>query len=91
MHKQLHRSLIDEGIPYHGSKFTGSIDDFWNQAAKAYDGIETVGYLKYPGMAEPLYENLTPGKALEIVKELQTNEKFPKIDIPKVSKGEFSY
>lgn len=87
LHKQLHRILINEGVPYHGSKFAGSLDDFWNQAAKAYDGIDTVGYLKIPGTKVKLFKGCTPGEALEIIKELQTKEEISKAVIPK---AEFS-
>lgn len=48
LHQKFHQSLIDAGVPYHGSKFTGTLDDFWKLAEEAYDGINDKGYLKIP-------------------------------------------
>ena len=75
LHQLLHKLLRDEGIPFHGSKFTGDIDDFFKKAIKAYDkldGPEYKGYLKIPGtndVAEELM-NLTPKEGLEKIRDL---------------------
>ncbi|TNH14487.1 type IV secretion protein Rhs, partial [Testudinibacter sp. TR-2022] len=65
LHKLLHRNLIDEGVPFHGSKFKGSVDNFFEKAAKAYKDIDTKGYLKIPGTKKRLIKNKTPAKALD--------------------------
>ena len=77
LHLKLHRLLIEQGIPFHGSKFTGTVDDFWKMAEQAYDGINDQGYLKIPGTNRKLFENLTPKEALEKIKELQEKGEFP--------------
>ena len=82
LHEQLHRDLINQGVPYRGSKYTGTVDDFWKQAGKAYESIDTKGYLKIPKTNDVLYKNLTPAEALEKIKELEDNKGFSK----KVSK-----
>lgn len=76
LHKILHRKLIESGIPYHGSKFTGSLDDFFEKALIAYKDINVKGYLKIPGTDNILFSNLTPKEALELEKRLlSTNNK----------------
>ncbi|MGE7911740.1 RHS repeat domain-containing protein, partial [Lysinibacillus xylanilyticus] len=77
LHKKLHRELIEEGIPYHGSKFTGTVDEFFEKAAKAYQDIDVKGYLKIPYTDIRLFENLTPAEALDKIKELHSNGKIP--------------
>jgi RHS repeat-associated protein len=77
LHKQLHRNLIDEGVPFHGSKFTGTTDEFFEKAIKAYDGIETKGFLKIPYTDERLFKNLNPKEALEKLKDLFNQGKIP--------------
>ncbi|MET4561964.1 RHS repeat-associated protein [Lysinibacillus parviboronicapiens] len=77
LHKKLHRKLIEDGIPYHGSKFTGTTDEFFEKAAKAYKDLDVKGYLKIPYTDERLFENLTPAEALEKIKELHSNGKIP--------------
>ncbi len=77
LHKKLHRKLIEDGIPYHGSKFTGTTDEFFEKAAKAYKDIDVKGYLKIPYTKEKLFKDLTPAEALEKLKELHSNGKIP--------------
>ncbi|MFY0519799.1 RHS repeat domain-containing protein [Lysinibacillus sp. UGB7] len=77
LHKKLHRKLIEDGIPYHGSKFTGTTDEFFEKAAKAYEDIDVKGYLKIPYTKEWLFKNLTPAEGLEKLKELHSNGKIP--------------
>ena len=77
LHQQLHRVLIEQGVPFHGSKYTGTVDDFWEKAGIAYEGIDVDGYLKTPYTKKPQYEHLTPKQALEKLKELQGYEEFP--------------
>ena len=77
LHKKLHRNLINEGIPYHGSKFTGTADEFFEAAKKAYKDINIKGYLKIPGTNTRLLENLTPLEALEKLQELHKKAKIP--------------
>ncbi len=77
LHKKLHRKLIEDGIPYHGSKFTGTTDEFFEKAAKAYKDIDVKGYLKIPYTKEKLFKDLIPAEALEKLKELHSNGKIP--------------
>ncbi|PJJ59362.1 RHS repeat-associated core domain-containing protein [Hymenobacter chitinivorans] len=77
LHKRLHRALIDEGVPFHGSKYTGSVDDFFDKGKKAYAGFPEKGFLKLPGTNQILYRNLTPGEALEKLQELHKAGKIP--------------
>lgn len=83
LHKHLHRALIDQGLPFHGSTFTGTLDDFWDKAAKAYKDLSTYkdfntkGYLKIPGTKDMLFEDLTPAEALDKIKELQEKGQLP--------------
>ncbi|MCS5503788.1 hypothetical protein NY607_22010 [Lysinibacillus sp. A4] len=77
LHKKLHRKLIEDGIPYHGSKFTGTTDEFFEKAAKAYKDIDVKGFLKIPYTKEKLFKDLTPAEALEKLKELHSNGKIP--------------
>lgn len=79
VHQLLHKLLRDAGVPFHGSKFTGSIDEFWEMAEKAYAGLEDLGFLKIPGTKEKLYKNVTPKEALAIIKELYDSEKLPMV------------
>ncbi len=77
LHGQLHTNLINEGVPFHGSKFTGTVDDFFEKARKAYSGIEVKGYLKIPGTKEKLFKNLTPSEALDKLEELIKKNEIP--------------
>ena len=78
MHQQLHNVLSDVGVPYHGSKYKGSLEEFWKLAEEAYDGIDTKGYLKLPKTQNSkVYRNLTPKEALLKVKELYENGDIP--------------
>ena len=79
LHQDLHRLLREAGVPFHGSKFTGSLDDFWEMAEKAYAGLDDLGYLKIPGTKERLYENVTPNEALAVIKELYDNRELPTV------------
>lgn len=77
LHQMLHGNLIDEGVPFHGSKFGGTIDDFFEAAGKAYQGINVKGYIKIPFTDEKLFRNVTPSEALEKLKELLDQGKLP--------------
>jgi RHS repeat-associated protein len=77
LHKRLHRALIDEGVPYHGSKYVGSVDDFFAKGKKAYSNFPEKGFLKMPGTDEQLYRNLTPAEALDKLHELHKAGKIP--------------
>ncbi|MBS7253683.1 DUF6531 domain-containing protein [Flavobacterium branchiicola] len=77
LHGEMHTNLISEGVPYHGSKFTGTADDFFDKGAKAYKDIDTKGFLKIPGTKEKLFKNLTPAEALAKIKELFKANKIP--------------
>lgn len=74
LHKKLHRNLIDEGVPYHGSKYTGNVDDFFDSAEKAYKGIEVEGYMKIPGTDDVLVRG-TPLECIQKLREKYRNEK----------------
>ena len=73
LHQQLHRLLSEKGVPFHGSKFTGTLDDFWKLAEEAYEGIDKKGYLKIPYTKDKLYKDLTPKEAIKKLKELYEN------------------
>ncbi|WP_081078454.1 MULTISPECIES: RHS repeat domain-containing protein [Flavobacterium] len=77
LHGEMHTNLINEGVPYHGSKFTGTVDDFFDKGAKAYKDIDVKGYMKIPGTDDILFENMTPREALDKLKELYKNKKIP--------------
>ncbi|RVU91058.1 RHS repeat-associated core domain-containing protein [Flavobacterium columnare] len=77
LHGEMHTNLINEGVPYHGSKFTGTVDDFFDKGAKAYKDIDTKGFLKIPGTKEKLFKNLTPAEALDKIKELFGSNSIP--------------
>ncbi|MEK5039319.1 DUF6531 domain-containing protein [Sporosarcina sp. FSL K6-3457] len=77
LHQKLHRKLIEAGVPFHGSKFTGTSDEFFEKAAKAYKDIEVKGYLKIPYTNDPLFENLTPSEALDKLKKLHKQGTIP--------------
>ncbi|MBQ3544924.1 MAG: hypothetical protein IJA34_08070 [Lachnospiraceae bacterium] len=68
-----------QNIPTQGSKYVGTLEEFWELAEKAYDGFEQKGYLKIPHTKNSdIYDNLTPKEALKKIKELYENEKLPK-------------
>ncbi|QXO16516.1 RHS repeat domain-containing protein [Vibrio ostreae] len=69
LHKRLHCSLINEGVPFHGSKFEASVGDFFQRAKSAYDGIDEKGFLKVPYTDEILADDVTPKEALEILEQ----------------------
>lgn len=74
LHQELHNLLSNKGVPFHGSKFTGTVDDFWRLAEEAYDGIDKKGYLKIPYTKDKnLIENLTPKEAIQKLKEMYEN------------------
>ncbi|MGE7911723.1 hypothetical protein [Lysinibacillus xylanilyticus] len=77
LHKKLHRNLIEEGIPYRGRTFTGTADEFFEKATKAYKDIDTKGYRKIPYTKDKLFKGLTPAEDLEKLKELHSNGKIP--------------
>ena len=83
VHQLLHKLLRDAGVPFHGSKFTGDLDDFWNKAMKAYEGLDGPkykGYLKIPGTSDAKvaeeFMNLTPKEGLQKIKELLDSGKL---------------
>ena len=82
LHQDLHRLLREAGVPFHGSKFTGSIDDFWKLAEEAYAGIDDLGYLKIPGTSKAdiaeEFMNLTPKEGVQKLKELYKSGKLCK-------------
>ncbi len=86
LHKAMHQSLINNNIPYHGSKFTGSADDFFKFAKEAYKDFNNVGFLKIPKTDIKLYENLTPVQALKELEKLYRNSIIPKPNSAKPSK-----
>ena len=69
LHKKLHRLLIEQDVPYHGSKFEGDTKDFFDKAKKAYEGIEDKGFLKIPYTDDILVDDVTPKEALEILEK----------------------
>ena len=77
LHKKLHRSLIDEDVPFHGSKFTGTVDDFFDKAKTAYGSFTEKRFLKLPGTDDQLFRNLTPGEALDKLQELYKAGSIP--------------
>ena len=65
LHQKLHRLLIEQGVPFHGSKFMGTLEDFWELGDKAYESIDVKGYLKVPfSKNSKIYNDLTPQEAL---------------------------
>ena len=40
LHKSLHRNLINQGIPFHGSKYEGNVNDFFVKAKEAIEKLE---------------------------------------------------
>jgi protein involved in polysaccharide export with SLBB domain len=48
-----------------------------DKGAKAYKDIDVKGYMKIPGTDDILFENMTPGEALDKLKELYKNKKIP--------------
>ncbi len=57
-------------IQEHQWKPTGTIDDFFEMAAKAYGGIDNLGYLKIPGTTDKILKDVTPAQALEEIKKM---------------------
>jgi hypothetical protein len=80
LHQQLHNSLISEGIPYHGSRYTGTLDEFWAKAGNAYEGFDNEGYLKKPGTND-IVKRGTPKECLDHL-EKQANEAKKKNNNP---------
>ena len=61
LHQKLHRLLIEQGVPFHGSKFMGTLEDFWDLGDKAYESIDVKRYLKVPfSKNSKIYNDLTP-------------------------------
>lgn len=44
----MHKLLLEAGIPWQGSKFTGNLDDFMKAEKEAYKDIHAKGVLKFP-------------------------------------------
>lgn len=79
LHQKLHRLLIEQGVPFHGSKFMGTLEDFWELGDKAYESINVKGYLKVPfSKNSKIYNDLTPQEALRKIRELQEAQKAQK-------------
>jgi hypothetical protein len=72
LHGKLHSELINQGVPFHGSKYTGTVDDFFESGAKAYAGYDVKGYMKIPGTEEKIYKNVTLSEGLEKLKQSLT-------------------
>ena len=70
LHQQLHRNLRAQGVPYHGSRFTGTLNDFFERATRAYRNIDTKGYVIGPNGQR--IENVTPSEALERMRQSST-------------------
>lgn len=76
LHQKLHRLLIEQGVPFHGSKFMGTLEDFWELGDKAYESIDVKRYLKVPfSKNSKIYNDLTPQEALRKIRELQEAQK----------------
>ena len=70
LHQKLHAKLIEEGVPFHGSKFSGTVEDFFVKAENAYKDFTEKGFIKKPGTDEILYKDVTPLEGLQKLKEL---------------------
>ena len=66
LHQELHAKLSEEGIPYHGSKYTGTLDEALDSMDNAYKNFNTKGYLMIDGEK---FKNLTPSEAMQKVRE----------------------
>lgn len=75
LHKDLHRNLIDEGVPFHGSKFGGTMDEALDAMDRAYKDFDTEGFLMIDGKR---YDNLTPSQAMDKVRNHLENKKNSK-------------
>ena len=64
LHEKLHTNLITAGVPYHGTKFNGTVDDFFDRAARAYKDIDVKGFMKIPGTNDIIIKNVTPREGL---------------------------
>lgn len=64
LHQDLHRALADAGIPFHGSKYAGTLDEALEAMGKAYKSFDNVGYLVIDGK---VCRNLTPAQAMDKV------------------------
>ena len=64
-------------IPYHGSKFKGTTEEFFEAAKKAYKDIDVKGYMKIPGTDTKLMRNVTPLEAIEKLEALYKKGKIP--------------
>jgi len=73
IHQQLHNNLSAQGVPYHGSKYTGTLDGFYDSAGKAYNGIDTKGYTIGPNGQR--IDNVTPKEALDHMRNPQEKPK----------------
>ncbi|SUB89292.1 Cell wall-associated polypeptide CWBP200 [Porphyromonas macacae] len=69
LHGEMHSALSKEGIPFHGSKFEGTTAEAFDKMKKAYAEFDEKGFLKIPGTDEKLFKNLTPGEAIDKIKE----------------------
>ena len=78
LHGDLHSSLSKGGIPFHGSKYTGTAEEFFKVAKEAYKDFTAVGFMKIPYTDKKLFKNLTPLQAIEKLEELYKTNKIPK-------------
>lgn len=76
LHGEMHGALKEAGIPIHGSKFEGTTDEAFEKMKEAYKGFTEKGFLKIPGKKEKLFTNLTPGEAIDKIKELYEQGKL---------------
>ena len=62
LHQKLHAKLIEEGVPFHGSKFSGTVEDLFVKAENAYKDFTEKGFI--------IYKDVTPLEGLQKLKEL---------------------
>ena len=78
IHLDMHQSLKESGVPWHGSKYTGNLDDFMKKAKEAYKGYDAKGVLKFPGKrGRIIMRNVTPLEALEALESMIKNNNIP--------------
>ncbi|MFL0093943.1 RHS repeat-associated core domain-containing protein [Tenacibaculum maritimum] len=78
IHIEMHRSLKENGIPWHGSKYTGDLNDFMSKAKEAYKNYDTKGVLKFRGKkGKIIMRNVTPLEALESMDKMIKNNNIP--------------
>lgn len=73
VHQKLHSNLRAQGIPCRGRNYTGTLDEFYDIAERAYDGINDMGYAIGPN--GQMIDNVTPQKTLDIMKSQNKKSK----------------